>query len=145
MQIFVHIVGEMMTSKILSEIYWPLVPTFTSLLTHHQFVSTPSRFQSHTMMLVARCSKYVTSLINQKISDNNVRYGNTSCLVFKRGVQNWKDFLPKNQHTQRKLLNFENWCNEEVSKSALIWLSKSIFYVKNHKNLSHFFHWRISI
>ena len=25
-------------------------------------------------------------------------------------------FLPKNQHTQRKLLNFENWCNGEVSK-----------------------------
>ena len=24
-------------------------------------------------------------------------------------------FLPKNQHTKRKLLNFENWCNEEVS------------------------------
>ena len=27
------------------------------------------------------------------------------------GVQNWKD-----QHTQRKLLNFENWCIWEVSK-----------------------------
>ena len=24
--------------------------------------------------------------------------------------------LPKNQHTQRKLLNFENWVNGEVSK-----------------------------
>ena len=24
--------------------------------------------------------------------------------------------LPKNQHTQRKLLNFENWNNGEVSK-----------------------------
>jgi hypothetical protein len=24
--------------------------------------------------------------------------------------------LPKNQHAQRKLLNFENWCNGEVSK-----------------------------
>ena len=42
-------------------------------------------------------------------------------------------FLPKNQHTQMKLLNFENWCNGEVSKSAKIWLSKSIFYVKNHR------------
>ena len=31
-------------------------------------------------------------------------------------------FLPKNQnqHTQRKLLNFENWVNGEVSKSAKI-------------------------
>ena len=27
-------------------------------------------------------------------------------------------FLPKNQHSQRKLLNFENWVNGEVSKSA---------------------------
>ena len=27
-------------------------------------------------------------------------------------------FLPKNQHTQRKFLNFENWTNGEVSKSA---------------------------
>ena len=25
-------------------------------------------------------------------------------------------FLPKNQHTQKKLLSFENWCNGEVSK-----------------------------
>ena len=25
-------------------------------------------------------------------------------------------FLPKNQHTQRKLLNFENWVNGELSK-----------------------------
>ena len=24
--------------------------------------------------------------------------------------------LLKNQHTQRKLLNFENWCNGEMSK-----------------------------
>ena len=25
-------------------------------------------------------------------------------------------FLPENQHTQRKLLNFENWVSGEVSK-----------------------------
>ena len=25
-------------------------------------------------------------------------------------------FLPKNHHTQRKLLNYENWVNGEVSK-----------------------------
>ena len=46
-------------------------------------------------------------------------------------------FLLKNQHSQRKLLNFENWCSGEVSKSAKVWLLKSIFYVKNHPNLSH--------
>ena len=39
-----------------------------------------------------------------------------------------KRFLPKNQHTQRKLLNFENWVNEKVSKNA-----------KNVKNYPFFF------
>ena len=29
-------------------------------------------------------------------------------------------FFPKNQHTQRKLLNFEFWINGELSKSAKI-------------------------
>ena len=48
-------------------------------------------------------------------------------------------FLPKNQRTQRKLLNFENWLNGDASKNAKIWLSKSIFVVKNHWNLSQFF------
>ena len=32
------------------------------------------------------------------------------------GGYNIGNILPKNQHTQRKLLNFENWCNGEVSK-----------------------------
>ena len=58
---------------------------------------------------------------------------------FQTGITKLERLLPKNQHTQRKLLNFENWCSEEVSKSAKIWLSKSIFYVKNHLNLSNFF------
>jgi hypothetical protein len=64
------------------------------------------------------------------------QYGLSS---FQAGYTNLKRFVPKNQHTQRKLLNFENWVNGEVSKSDKIWLSKSIFYVKNHRNLSHFF------
>ena len=49
-------------------------------------------------------------------------------------------FLPKNQHTERKLLNFENWCSGEMSKSAKICLSMTIFYSKNHWNISHFFY-----
>ena len=52
---------------------------------------------------------------------------------FKSGDTKLERFLLANQHTQRKLLNFENWCNGEVSKSTTIWLSKSIFYVKNHR------------
>ena len=37
---------------------------------------------------------------------------------FQTGGTNLERFLPKNQHIQRKLLNFENWVNGEVSKSA---------------------------
>ena len=36
-------------------------------------------------------------------------------------------------------MNFANWCNGEVSQSAKIWLSKSVFNVKNHPNLADFF------
>ena len=35
---------------------------------------------------------------------------------FQMGGKKLERFLPKNQHTQRKLLNFENWVNGEVSK-----------------------------
>ena len=34
------------------------------------------------------------------------------------GCTKLERFLPKNQHTQRKLLNFENWVSGEMSKSA---------------------------
>ena len=64
---------------------------------------------------------------------------------FSNGGTKLEIFFPKNQHTQRKLLNFENWVNREVSKSAKIWLSKSIFYVKNDPNLSQFFFLKINI
>ena len=37
-------------------------------------------------------------------------------LSFQIGGTKFESFLPKNQHTQRKLLNFENWVNGEVSK-----------------------------
>ena len=42
-----------------------------------------------------------------------------------------------------RVVEFSNWGTKW--ESAKIWLSKSIFYVKNHPNLSHFFHWRIPI
>ena len=35
---------------------------------------------------------------------------------FQTGGTKLERFLPKKQHTQRKLLNFENWVNGEVSK-----------------------------
>ena len=39
---------------------------------------------------------------------------------FQMGGSKLERFLPKNQHTQRKLLNFENRVNGEVSKIAKI-------------------------
>ena len=35
---------------------------------------------------------------------------------FQAGCKKLERFLPKNQPTQRKLLNFENWVSGEVSK-----------------------------
>ena len=55
------------------------------------------------------------------------RYGNTGLSSFQLGGIKLERFLPKNQLTQRKFLNFEFWINGELSKSAKIWLSKSIF------------------
>ena len=42
-----------------------------------------------------------------------VYYGNTGCWVFK-GTESTEleRFLPKKNQTQRKLLNFENWCQK---------------------------------
>ena len=51
------------------------------------------------------------------------RYGIGNILIntYGQGVQNWKDFcLKSNIPTLKKLMNFENWCNGEVLKSALI-------------------------
>ena len=56
---------------------------------------------------------------------DDLQYGNTGCGVFKQGGVGWgviklERFLLKNQHTQSKLLNFENWVNGEVSKLEVI-------------------------
>ena len=48
------------------------------------------------------------------------KYGNKDFRVFKREDTKLERVLPKNQHTQRKLLDFVNWFNEEVSKNAKI-------------------------
>ena len=39
---------------------------------------------------------------------------------FQAGCTKLERFLHKNQHTQKKLLNFEFWINSELSKSAKI-------------------------
>ena len=54
--------------------------------------------------------------MKSNINVNYLHYGNTGSGVFKRGGTKLERFLPKNQHTQRKFLNFENWVSGEVSK-----------------------------
>ena len=39
---------------------------------------------------------------------------------FQEGGTKLERCLPKNQHTQKKFLNFENWSNGKVSKSVKI-------------------------
>ena len=52
-------------------------------------------------------------------------HGNTGCQVFKGGGDTkFKRFLPKNHHTQRKLLSFENWCSGELLKMVIILVIK---------------------
>ena len=47
-----------------------------------------------------------------------------------------QDFWPKKNHIEKKSLYFANSTGDSYLKSAKIWLSKWIFYVKNHpKNI----------
>ena len=63
---------------------------------------------------------------------------------FQTGGAKLERFLPKNQHTKRKLLNFENWVNGEVSKvpkSGQILTFKVNFLCQIlSKSFSFFFH-----
>ena len=55
-------------------------------------------------------------------------------------------FYQKNEWASMKMLYFVNWRNAAQLNSANIFLSKSIFYVKNQPTFSiSFFHWKISI
>ena len=45
---------------------------------------------------------------------------------FSRGGTKVERFLHKNQHTQRKLLNFEFWVNVELSKTGHHFSNKGI-------------------
>ena len=65
----------------------------------------------------------------------------TSCMGPKK-----QGFWPRINCSQMKLLDFKSPSGYSSSKSANFGLSKWIFYVKNHLNLSKKnFHWRISI
>ena len=88
-------------------------------------------------------SNYIRMVKNEMTLYEVWQYGLWS---FQTGGTKLERFLPKNQHTQRKLLNFENWVNGEVSKSTKIWLSNqklsksfSIFFSLKNINLGPHF------
>ena len=56
---------------------------------------------------------------------------------FQRGGTKLERFLPKNEHTQRKLLNFENWINGEVSKNRHHFRNKSRSVSMLSKNVNN--------
>ena len=62
---------------------------------------------------------------------------------FQTGSTKLERFLPKDQHTQRKLSNFENWSNGEVSKSAkspnFLTFKVNLLYQKLSESFSIFF------
>ena len=56
---------------------------------------------------------------------------------FHTGGTKLERFLPKNQHTQRKLMNFENWVNGEVSKIRRHFRNKSRSILILSKNVNN--------
>ena len=53
------------------------------------------------------------------------------------GYTKLERFLHKNQHTQRKLLNFEKWCNDELSKIGHTFSNKVIKKLMLSKNVNN--------
>ena len=58
---------------------------------------------------------------------------------FSSGGIKLEKVLLKNENIQRKIFNFDNWCNGKMSKSSKTGVSKSVFYIKNYQNHSQFF------
>ena len=56
--------------------------------------------------------------------------------VMESGDTKLERFLPENQHTQRKLLNFENCCNGKLSKIGHAFSKKLMLSKKDKKMCS---------
>ena len=102
-----------------------------------------NEFQSH-LLSIFRISIRMSRLLKQITSRIPYSLWQYELWSFQTADTKLERFLPRDQHTKRKLLNSEFWNNGELSNSAKIWLSKSIFYVKNHPNLSQYFFFKFS-
>ena len=93
------------------------------LLITHSFTNSTKVNDCSTKILVIKglrlCQPFSIKSNTQNL-DKGLTVWQYRLWSFKLGYTKLARFLPKNQHTQRKLLNFENWCNGEVSKSAKI-------------------------
>ena len=69
-------------------------------------------------MYCSNISKYVVhcNLVIRAARAHNPALWQYGLWSFQTGGTKLERILPKNQHTQRKLLNVENWVNGEVSK-----------------------------
>ena len=70
-------------------------------------------------------------------------HGNTGCQVFKRGVQMKTDFCHRiNIGTERKLMDFENWCSRGRCQNVPKFDFKSQFFMSKIIRifLNFFFH-----
>ena len=56
---------------------------------------------------------------------------------FSSGSTKFERFLHKNQHTQRKLLNFEFWINDELSKIGHHFSNKVVHKLILSKNVNN--------
>ena len=87
-----------------------------------------SRYVCMPAMLYEIYNREVHGTKQQHIVRGNVLFSSSPEYIlwqyglwsFQTGDTKLERFLPNNQHTQRKLLNFEFWINGELSKSAKI-------------------------
>ena len=84
-----------------------------------------------------------TNLIKLLENQKTCKVWQNGLWSFQTGGTKLERLLPKNQHTLRKFLNFENWTNGEVSKSAkspnLLTFKVNFLYQKLSESFSIFF------
>ena len=84
-----------------------------SYLASSEYIYANGTVESGPNLPEARHEQCMVTLHDGKVMI--LGYGNTGCGGFQTGDTKLARFLPKNQQTQWKLLNFEFWINGELS------------------------------
>ena len=93
------------SSDYINAVHLTFMMNFIALLTLGTVHIIHTLRPAYTVSQILKCSKCITHIY---VDDYNTGYG-----VSNPGIQNQKDFCIKNNCSQMKLLNFENWCNGE--------------------------------